>query len=350
MKGVAVILLALTRLGAMCTTAGCVLSVLLSAMPVQASAPAAIPHADHTRIAEAFRLAAAVQDSIWPWWSGAPFALLLVTADREFLVRHPAPSSDFVRVGRDSLLDSDVFSRPRQLSPKLLATYPAVGGIPTIVIGQAEATGKSSTEWVITVLHEHFHQLQTSRPNYYAGVESLNLSRGDQSGMWMLNYPFPYDSVSVQQRFSDLTRTLTAALEAADTGGVDAAVTAHLRACAALRTALSADDYRYLEFQFWQEGVARYTELRVADLAARGYVPTAAFVALPDFTPFAVAARAARAGILNELHNASLRQSQRVAFYAVGAATALLLYAVVPGWQRRYFTDMFALDPYLTAR
>jgi hypothetical protein len=325
-------------------------AVALLAMPLRPHAPPAIPDADRIRIAEAFRLAAAVQDSIWPQWSRAPFALLLVTADREFLVRHPAPSPDFSRIGHDSLLDADVFSRPRQLSPALLATYPAVGGVPTIVIGRAEATGKTSSEWVLTVLHEHFHQLQTSQPGYYAGVAALNLSRGDQSGMWMLNYPFPYDSAPVQQRFSDLTRTLTAALDAADAGGVEGAVAAHRRAGAALRAALSADDYRYLEFQFWQEGVARYTELRVAELAARTYTPSAGFTALSDFTPFSTLARAARTDVLNELRHASLGQSGRVAFYSVGATTALLLDSVAPGWQRRYFTDMFVLDRYFTGR
>jgi hypothetical protein len=113
------------------------LALALFAMPLRAQTPAAIPDADRIRIAEAFRLAAAVQDSIWPEWRRAPFALLLVTADREFIVRHPAPSPDYSRIGHDSLLDADVFSRSRQLSPNQLATLLAVGGVPTIVIGEA---------------------------------------------------------------------------------------------------------------------------------------------------------------------------------------------------------------------
>ena len=140
---------------------------------------------DRTRLAEVFRLAAFVGDSLWSGWTRAPFAVLLVTADKEFLLRHPAPTTDFARIGYDSLLATDVYVRPRTVSTGLLATYPAVGGISTIVVGQPQATQRTSTAWVLTLLHEHFHQLQSSQPGYYAGVDSLGLARGDNSGMWM---------------------------------------------------------------------------------------------------------------------------------------------------------------------
>ena len=67
-------------------------------------------------------------------------------------------------------------------------------------MGQAENTlSKTSTPWIIMLLHEHFHQLQDSQPNFYADVSALNLSGADKSGMWMLNYPFPYDRKEVQE-------------------------------------------------------------------------------------------------------------------------------------------------------
>src|SRR2546425_9441834 len=33
----------------------------------------------------------------------------------------------------------------------------------------------------LTVLHEHFHQLEYAHPGYYAGVDSLRLTHGDQT-------------------------------------------------------------------------------------------------------------------------------------------------------------------------
>src|SRR5262249_50802312 len=154
-------------------------------------------------IAEAFRLADALGNRIWPNWDRAPFAVLLVTPDHEFLIRHLQPSKDFTLVGEDAVLKCKVWQRPRKYPTHFLATFPAVGGGSTVVIGQAENTeAKDSTRWVITLLHEHFHQLQDSQPRFYAEVDALGLARGDMTGMWMLNYPFPYTTPAVKEQFS----------------------------------------------------------------------------------------------------------------------------------------------------
>jgi len=310
----------------------------------QGSAVALAPD-DRIRIAEAFRLAAAVGDQIWPAWTSAPFAILLVTPEREFLIRHPRPTPDFTPIGYDSLLQSEVLVRPRQFPPNLLATFPAVGGVPTIVVGKPAATErKSSTEWVVTLLHEHFHQLQTSRPGYYARVDSLGLARGDKTGMWMLNYAFPYDSVRVRSRFAAFTQRLDSALAASSDDERATRWTAARRARADLHDALTSDDDRYLAFQFWQEGVARYTELTIARFAAAHYTPSAAFAALPDFTPYAMTAERIEANVREGLRGSSLERGNRVAFYPAGAAYALMLDRVVPDWRAHYFDRAMSLD------
>ena len=104
---------------------------------------------------------------------------------------------------------------------------------------------------------------------------------------------------------------------------------------AALRAALPPDDDRYLAFQMWQEGVARYTELQAARFAAAHFTPSADFRALPDFVPFDAAAERIEAGIHAGLR-APLGRDRRVAFYPVGAATALLLDETLPGWRSPY--------------
>jgi hypothetical protein len=40
---------------------------------------------------------------------------------------------------------------------------------------------------------------------------------------------------------------------------------------------LSGDDYKYISLQLWKEGIARYTEDRVAHWAAAKYQPSRAF-------------------------------------------------------------------------
>ena len=303
--------------------------------------------ADRVRIAEAFRLAGDVGECIWPGWSEIPFAVLLVTPDHEFLVRHPSPSSDFALITEhDSLLQSAVYVRDRQFPPDLLATFPAVGGVSTVVVGQPEMTGKSSTFWTITLLHEHFHQLQNAQPDYYEAVAALDLSGGDETGMWMLNYPFPYDSAAVAKHITAYRDALQRALSGARGPEEDERFREYVEARLRLRAALSEADYRYLSFQLWQEGVARYTEYRVAEVAAAQHEPLSAFRALDDYIPYSEAADSLRRAMVEELTDIDLVSDRRVAFYPLGAAEAFLLDVVHPEWRRRYLDEKFYLERY----
>ena len=310
-----------------------------------------IPDADRMRLAEAFRIGEALGNRMWKDWNKAPFAVLLVTPENEFLIRHPKPSKDFDLIGYDSLLKSNVYYRKRTQPINLLATFPAVGGVSTIVIGQAENTSKkTSTPWVITVLHEHFHQLQNSQPTYYAEVDALNLSRGDQTGMWMLNFAFPYKDAQVKEQFSALSKLLAETLPAKKKSDFAAKLKTYLQARRAFQQLLSPDDYRYFSFQVWQEGIARYTELRIADLAARKYKPGKDFRALKDYTSFQdVADSILKKQILLTLPTLQLDKSERVVFYPFGAAEGLLLDRANPKWRRQYFREKFYLEKYFVA-
>lgn len=302
---------------------------------------------DRIRLAEAFRLKDKLGDEPWTGWTKTPFAVLLVTQDKEFLIRHPRPSEEFTFLGRDALLQSDVYVRDRRFQTNLLATFPAVGGISTIVIGQAENTAsKTSTPWVITLLHEHFHQLQDSQPNFYKETESLNLSGGDQTGMWMLNYPFPYATPEVSQQCSVLARRLIEAMEAKTPVQFSANLASYLAARDTLKKMLSADDYKYFSFQLWKEGISRYTEDRVAHWAASKYQPSSEFRNLKDFMTFTAAADQVRQGIVHELSTLKLENYKRVAFYPLGAGEGLLLDRANPTWRNRYFTEKFVNEKF----
>ncbi|MEP6789430.1 MAG: hypothetical protein ABJB40_13410, partial [Acidobacteriota bacterium] len=152
-----------------------------------ATAAPAIGDIDRVRIAEAFRIGEKVQDRLWAKWHTAPFSLLFVTNDYEFLIRHPKPNDEFTSIGYDKMLKSEVFVRPRKFPTNFLATFPAFDRTPVIVVGKAEnTTDKTSTRWVFVLLHEHFHQLQYSRPEYFDEVKTLGLDHGDTSGMWQI--------------------------------------------------------------------------------------------------------------------------------------------------------------------
>jgi hypothetical protein len=107
-----------------------------------------------------------------------------------------------------------------------------------------------------------------------------------------------------------------------------------------------AEAARYFEFQLWQEGVARYTEVILGDLAAKSFAPSPEFSALPDFSSFGAVSAAVRTKILSDLGTLSLAKSRREVVYSVGAAEALLLDRVRPAWKRAYLVDRFRLpDP-----
>lgn len=322
--------------------------LLLSFQAVSAQDKPSLTNADRIRIAEAFRISKVVGDRVWKGWPKVPFAILLVTSDYEFLMGHPKPSPDFTLLGSDSLLKTDVYFRTRVYPKTLLATFPAIQGSPisTIVVGEPERTGKTSTAWVITLFHEHFHQLQNSQPAYYAGVDALNLAGGDKTGMWMLNYAFPYEKKEVQEQFKALSKLLVDAINAESKRKQATKLAAYLEARQRFQQMLSPDDYKYFSFQFWQEGIARYTEYRVAKLAAAGYNPSKAFRALNDFTPFAQEADETRRRTIKQLLTEQLGESKREVVYPFGAAEGLLLDKVNPWWQSRYFVDRFDLANY----
>jgi hypothetical protein len=304
---------------------------------------------DRIRLAEAFRMGEKLGDRVWEGWSKAPFAVLLVTPEHEFLIRHPRPSKDFISAGYDSLLRSEIFFRKRVFQPALLATFPAVGGVSTIVVGQPENTeAKTSTRWVVTLFHEHFHQLQDSQPDFYKDALALGLARGDETGMWMLNFPFPYERAEVKEQFSVMSRRLADALRSRGRRGFPGKLSAYMGARRRFQELLPPDDYKYFSFQLWKEGVARYTEYRVAKEAAARYRPTRAFASLKDYTTFADDARGTLDLIMSDLETISLDKRQRTALYPFGAAEAMLLDRANPQWQRRYFTEKFFPDKFFT--
>jgi len=301
-----------------------------------------IQQADLIRLAEARRLADEVGSTVWPGWDRTAFPVLLVTAEQELLVDYPRIPPGFTAAGYSAVLRTEILGRSRQFDPGLLATFPAFGLPPVIVIGQPGATNKTSTEWVLTVLHEHFHQYQMSDPEYFSMVDQLGLSGGDQTGMWMLNYPFPYQSAEVASDFANVSRQLAALLK----GSSPADRQRFWKTYADFLATLTDPDRRYMSFQIWQEGIARYVELGVAEAAAEGYEPSLEFKTLPDVKPLSDIADKMRKAILKELANPDLQAHRRVSFYAFGAGLALLLDQDSEAWKSRYLTEKFFVERY----
>jgi hypothetical protein len=244
------------------------------------------------------------------------------------------------------MLKSEVFVRPRKFQKNFLATFPVFDATPIIVVGKAEnTTDKTSTRWIFVVLHEHFHQLQYSRPNYFTDVNALGLSGGDTSGMWQINYPFPYKNAEVAAKFRELTSKLLDAYQAA--GNEQSQKLAdYLSARRDLAATLSPNDFRYASFQIWQEGIARYTQFQMTRIAADKLHPSKRFRSLKDFTSFTQESQRLLRATTDEMHQLDLPTWERTVFYPFGAFEGMLLDRVQPNWRSRYFTDKFALEKF----
>lgn len=297
-----------------------------------------LPHDNAIRVREFYRLADQISDEVWPGWSKTPAPLLLVTPDAEFLTHHPHPPADFNKI------EDDWYQRPRQFSTSLLATFPAFGPPSVIVIGDPSHTeAKTSTPWIITLMHEHFHQLQDAQPGTFEAVQKLGLARGDTTGMWMLNYPFPYDKPQVDDSFHHLRDLLLATLAEPDGPKFRKMAKQYIAARKRFFASLSSDDARYLNFQIWKEGIARYVQVRSAEAAAH-YAATPEYASLADYETFGEYAARARRDTIDELHRANLSQWKRTVVYSFGACEGFLLDRLHPKWREDYFRHPFTLE------
>jgi hypothetical protein len=297
---------------------------------------------DKVRIVEAYKIAEKSADSIWAGWTEIPFVILLIDNEYEYLIGYKPSGNDFKSLGYDEILKQDVYYRNRVFNTGLLATFPAIDGIPTIVIGLPENTGLNSVGWTVTLLHEHFHQMQMSMPDYFSSVETLDLSKGDESGMWMINFPFPYNSKEAGEQIAVVNGLLNELLVEYNEDKFNR----FLNERAKLKDIFGEENYKYFSFQVWQEGLARYTEMKVMEMLNEGYTPTKAFQNLSDYQNVSEVVIYAFKELQKTLSNAKLDEYERVLFYSIGAGEGLLLDKVNPDWKKKYFTEKFYIENY----
>lgn len=304
---------------------GWVMAIALQA-PLSGDAQEAAPLLEHYATARA--IADTVGERVWPGFSEAPFQILLIEGDTETLVCGEGPGEGFTPAGVDPATGCATATRERQFPQHFLASFPAVDGIPTIVVGTPQATGLTPSRWMFTLLHEHLHQMQDAQPGVWEGVLALDLHDGDTTGMWMLNYPFPYDDPDAGAALRALADAAAAAL---DSHGEDfePAYAAYRQARADFLATVSERDARYWEFQLWKEGAARWTEFELARQSGRQHE---------------VGDQWRR--MLGELEDMDLAGWRRTCVYALGAADAHLLERAGVPWRETYWTEPFSLAPH----
>lgn len=270
---------------------------------------------------------------LWPGYGNAPSGMLLIAKERETLICQDDPPADFKPLGRDPATRCLMLDRARSgLPDNLLAAMPIFGLKSTMVMGTPEATGMQRVDWLRTILHEHFHQWQTSRPGYLARVSALDLKGGDETGMWMLNFPFPYADPSVDAAYARASRLLADALATRGSAAFLPAFDRYLAARDEFAGSAGARNWRYLEFELWQEGGARWTEYAIAKSSRDPGMRASAM--------------AGEQRVLYALMSPDLKRQGRELAYVYGAAELMLIDACGPRWRLDYPTET-ALGPLL---
>ncbi|WP_439504458.1 hypothetical protein [Sediminibacterium sp.] len=300
---------------------------------------------DKIRIREAINISNQFGEEIWKGINQVPFVVLLIEDSVEYLINHPYPSNDFKLSENDSILKTKIFYRPRKFPDWYLATFPAVNGVNCIVVGTPEKTNKSSTAWIVTLLHEHFHQYEYTYPDYYRSVDKLELSGGDQSGMWQLNYAFPYDSSIIIEQYKKYIAALSKSFSSIDNRSFKKDFKIYISERNKFRQLLKPADYRYFSFQVWQEGIARYSEYKFLQ-ELDNYQPSKDIIQLPDFISFKEYKSEFIIREKNGLEKLKVNIDKRICFYAVGFVEGILLDKLNPEWHDRFLRDKFYIEKY----
>jgi hypothetical protein len=272
-------------------------------------------------------------DSLWNGYGTAPMGFLLVAQDWEVLLCDRRVPDGFTPIASRAPLKCSQALGPRSWrQPSFLAAMPVFGPPSVVVMGSPQDTGKSLADWTLTIFHEHFHQWQAEIPDYYERVKALDLSAGDETGMWMLNYPFPFGDSGADAAYTKAAAALHDAVTANRASFMEKSA-AYLAARRDFAATVSPKDWRYFEFQLWQEGVARWTEIEVGAASGQKDLKLAS-VTLKNST-------------LKQLRTNIMSKTGREVVYAFGAAEAMLLQRMNPQW-RKCYARQFELGAHYT--
>lgn len=138
----------------------------------------------------------------------------------------------------------------------------------------------------------------------------------------MLNYPFPYQRAAAASAYAAASTDLADALRLRGRPGFLAAFDRYLAGRRRFAASVSPRDWRYIEFQLWQEGTARWTEIQLGKIYPDAQVQDAS-LALERRT-------------IAQLRRPNLGAQRRELAYPLGAGEAMLMSACGPAWRSDY--------------
>lgn len=156
----------------------------------------------------------------------------------------------------------------------------------------------------------------------------------------MLDYPFPYADKKISAAFAEMNTHALNFLENRNPNQDRQIAARYLTARRSAQKAVGDTAWHYYEFQVGQEGVARWSELKLAAVAGRTNKGVAA-VAADRWAGLSTSLRA--------MNDQGLGMWKRSSFYVLGAVEAEMLNRLAPAWRHQYVRQPFSLGAQLAA-
>jgi len=293
--------------------------------------------AEKAELAEVLRLKAELGDQVWPGLGRIDIPVILYNERYEFLVGKAKPPSPWQAVKGDNFLGRPYYRRPVE-NPQAFAVAVGTlwaGSVGTLELMNRKIPFRLSREFhVVIMLHEVFHAFQaTLAPQRFAKAMSVYKSEAK----------YPYKDLEFSAAWNSEGEALADGLKATEEAAICGLAQKLLDIRDTRRRQISLDPelISYERELEWLEGLAKYAEVRFYELAA-SLTSEAAYANYRSGHPFWPADLARLRRTLG-LQEGDLR------FYLSGAAQALLLDRLFPGWKTKAFEEKANLEDSIRA-
>ena len=291
---------------------------------------------DKANLAEVLRLQRELGEQLWPGFGQARIPIIVYNDRYEFLTGEPAPPSPWTLVEGDDV-DGAAYYRRVASNPQAFAVQVGsawVGSITSRAEINAKGPLKMTREsYVPMVHHEVFHAFQAvqGKEHFTKALESYRVEA-----------KYPAKEPGFAAAWDKEGGLLAAALVAKDSAELPARVEEFLRARETRRAqaGLSPELVAYERELEWLEGLGKYIEDRVPDLAAARKDDLRFSLYRPQFW---------RQADMLRLTKQLGRQDGDLRFYLTGMAQAKLLDVLDPGWKRKIMQPGVFLEDLLRA-
>ncbi|NJD60671.1 MAG: hypothetical protein C3F13_00210 [Anaerolineales bacterium] len=334
---------------------------------------------EKARLAEVIHLRKSLGDDVWPGWSQADIPLIVYNEQYVFLVGYPDPPAGWKKVpsmeqrgGTWEIVPADTFEgqpyyrtelTDRDKTPqgftvlvgdRWVATFmtreygqvnfyqdfrknfpPVISDLIPVRLVWAFLMGKSES-YIAALEHESFHSLE--------GMLALNTFNASEE-MYSVEANYPYDAMDDPWK-QEMNVLVDAAQAATDAEARDLA-NQFLQLRTERHKGLTTEEIRLEQLREWEEGLAKYAELKImrqAD-AKHDYLPIESMAQDKDFKYYKNQQRFWTQQLEQAASVGGLSGDTR--FYYSGNAIAVLLDRLMPGWKPRALPGGEYLDDLL---